>query len=118
MTDMTYDTEADAMYITVGRGEVDRSEEAGPFLYDVDAEGHIVGIEIRSASKILAPSDWNEGERQRAQGLRLVQHWVPDLRNPKVLAEIRREVELMARHPENDAIDAWNEEAYGWSAWK
>jgi hypothetical protein len=36
-----------------------------------------------------------------------VQHWVPDLRNPKVLAEIRREIKMMAQHPENDAIDDW-----------
>jgi hypothetical protein len=57
-------------------------------------------------------------KRLRAQGLRPVQHWVPDLRDPKVLAEIRREAKLMAQHPENDAIDAWNEAAYDWSAWK
>jgi hypothetical protein len=57
-------------------------------------------------------------ERMRAQGLRLVQHWVADLRDPKVLAEIRREAELMALHPENDAIDAWNEAAYDWESWK
>jgi hypothetical protein len=57
-------------------------------------------------------------ERLRAQGLRPVQHWVPDLRKPKVLAEIRREVAVMAQHPENDAIDAWNEAAYDWSEWK
>ena len=46
-------------------------------------------------------------ERLRARGLRPVQHWVPDLRDPKVLAEIRREIKLMAKHPENDAIDDW-----------
>jgi hypothetical protein len=57
-------------------------------------------------------------ERLRAQGLRPVQHWVPDLRDPKVVADIRRQVKVMARHPENDAIDAWNEAAYDWSAWK
>ena len=57
-------------------------------------------------------------ERLRAQGLRPVQHWVPDLRNPKVLAELHREIKLMAQHPENDAIDAWNEAAYDWSEWK
>ena len=57
-------------------------------------------------------------ERLRAQGLRPVQYWVPDLRNPKVLAEIRREIKMMAQHPENDAIDAWNEAAYDWSQWK
>jgi antidote-toxin recognition MazE-like antitoxin len=57
-------------------------------------------------------------ERLRAQGLRPVQHWVPDLRDPKVRADIRRQARLMAQHPENDAIDAWNEAAYDWSEWK
>src|SRR5579863_4169566 len=56
--------------------------------------------------------------RLRAQGLRPVQHWVPDLRNPKVLAEIRREVKMMAQHPENDAIDDWIESVYDWESWK
>jgi uncharacterized protein YuzE len=63
MTDITYDAEADAVYITVGRGKVDRTEETGPFVYDVDAEGHIVGIEILSASKVLAPGDWKKANR-------------------------------------------------------
>jgi hypothetical protein len=57
-------------------------------------------------------------ERLRAQGLRPVQHWVPDLRDPKVLAEIRREIKLMAQHPENDAIDDWIESVYDWESWK
>ena len=56
--------------------------------------------------------------RLRALGLRPVQHWVPDLRDPKVRADLRRQAKLMARHPENDAIDAWNEAAYDWSEWK
>ena len=55
--------------------------------------------------------------RLRAQGLRPVQHWVPDLRNPKVKAELRREAKLMARHPENAAIDNWIEAVYDWDAW-
>jgi hypothetical protein len=57
-------------------------------------------------------------ERLRAQGLRPVQFWVPDLRDPKVLAEIRREAKLMAKHPENDAIDDWIEQVVDWDAWK
>lgn len=57
-------------------------------------------------------------ERLRAQGLRPVQHWVPDLRDPKVLAKIRREIKLMAQHPENDAIDDWIESVYDWDSWK
>jgi hypothetical protein len=47
-----------------------------------------------------------------------VQHWVPDLRKPEALAEIRRQAESMAQHPENDAIDECIEAAYDWSAWE
>ncbi|MET0676804.1 MAG: antitoxin MazE family protein [Bradyrhizobium sp.] len=57
-------------------------------------------------------------DRLRARGLRPVQHWVPDLRDPKVQAELRRQAKLMAQHPENDAIDTWNEAAYDWSGWR
>jgi len=46
-------------------------------------------------------------QRQRANGLRPVQFWVPDLRNPKVRQEIRREAAALSRHPDNAAIDAW-----------
>jgi hypothetical protein len=57
-------------------------------------------------------------DRLRAQGLRPVQHWVPDVRDPKVRADLRRQAKLMARHPQNDAIDGWIEAAYDWSGWK
>ena len=63
MTDITYDPAADAVYITMGRGSVDRTQESGPFIYAVDVEGHIVGIEILSASKVLAPGDWQNARR-------------------------------------------------------
>lgn len=46
-------------------------------------------------------------ERLRAQGLRPVQHWVPDLRNARVRAAIRREAAQLARHPDNAAFDDW-----------
>lgn len=58
MSDMTYDPEADAAYIRLGGGTVDRTEEAGPFLYDVDREGRVIGIEILFCSKVLAPGRW------------------------------------------------------------
>jgi uncharacterized protein YuzE len=67
MTDMTYDPEADAVYITLSPGNVDRTEETGPFIYDVDADGLIVGIEILSASKILAAGGWKKAGVQRAE---------------------------------------------------
>ena len=57
-------------------------------------------------------------ERLRAQGLRPVQHWVPDLRDPKVLADLRRQGRLLAQHPENDAIDDWIDAVYDWSEWR
>jgi hypothetical protein len=53
-------------------------------------------------------------ERLRAQGLRPIQYWVPDLRNPRVRAVIRREAALLSNHPENSSIDAWIESAYDW----
>jgi uncharacterized protein YuzE len=60
MTEITYDSDADAVYITVSPNNVARTEEAGPFIYDVDADGRIVGIEILSASKVLAPGEWKK----------------------------------------------------------
>jgi hypothetical protein len=43
----------------------------------------------------------------RAQEARPTKLQVPDLRDPKVAAEIRRQAKLMTQHPENDAIDDW-----------
>jgi uncharacterized protein YuzE len=63
MIEVTYDPEADAVYLTVGRGAIDHQEEAGPFIYDVDAEGRVLGIEILTASKTLAPGDWKNARR-------------------------------------------------------
>lgn len=57
-------------------------------------------------------------KRLRAQGLRPVQHWVPDLRDPKVRAALRREIAAMAKHPENGALDDWIEHIYDFSEWK
>ena len=65
MTDITYDAGADAVYIAVGRGKAERTKETGPFVCDIDAKGHIVGIEIQSASKVLAPGDWKKARRPK-----------------------------------------------------
>jgi uncharacterized protein YuzE len=68
MIDMTYDPDADAIYIYVGTSrKIDHTEEAGPFIYDVDNEGRIVGIEILSASKVLAPGEWQSARRPGAK---------------------------------------------------
>ena len=50
--------------------------------------------------------------RLRAQGLKPVQFWVPDLRNPRVRASIRREAALLSKHVANDEIDAWIDAVY------
>ena len=63
MIDITYDPEADAVYMYLSRGMPDRTEEAGPFIYDLDAEGRVLGIEILSASKVLAPGEWQNARR-------------------------------------------------------
>jgi len=54
-------------------------------------------------------------KRLRAQGLRPIQHWVPDLRNPRIRAEIRREAALLSKPHE---IDSWIDTAVDWSEWK
>jgi hypothetical protein len=60
----------------------------------------------------------SRSERSPAQKKPLGQFRVPDLRDPKVLAEIRREAKLIAQHPENDAVDDWIEQIYDWESWK
>lgn len=57
-------------------------------------------------------------ERLRAQGLRPVQYWVPDLRDPKVRADLRRQAKLLARPVEGGALDDWIEQAYDWDEWR
>ena len=57
-------------------------------------------------------------KRLRAQGLRPVQHWVPDLRDRRVRADLRRQGRLLASHPENTAVDAWIEQVYDSSDWR
>ncbi len=57
-------------------------------------------------------------ERLRAQGLRPVQHWVPDLRDPKVVADLKRQAKLMAQHPQNAELDDWLDKAIDWDEWK
>lgn len=56
--------------------------------------------------------------RLRAQGLRPVQHWVPDLRNSDIVADLKRQARLMAQHPEDAEINDWIEAVYDWDSWK
>ncbi len=49
---------------------------------------------------------------KRAQGLRLKQFWVPDLRDPKVRTRIERAVAAINASDEEAAINAWLEQNY------
>ena len=57
-------------------------------------------------------------ERMRARGLRQVQLWVPDLRNPVRVARLRAEVTALRDHPSsrdgNQFLDAALAEIEGW----
>jgi hypothetical protein len=54
-------------------------------------------------------------QRAKPPAARRGEYWVPDLRDPRVRAELRREGKFLAKHPENDAIDVWIEAVYDWS---
>ncbi len=54
-------------------------------------------------------------QRLRAQGLRPVQFWVPDLRDPKVRTDLLRQGRLLARHAGNRDIDRWIEKNIEWT---
>jgi len=43
---------------------------------------------------------------------------MPDLRDPQVVARMRRQGALLAQHPQNDAIDVRIEAVYDSSEWK
>ncbi len=71
-------------------------------------------------TKPKTPQQRMQARRKRlhAQGLRPIQHWVPDLRDPRIRADLRRQGRLLAKHPENDAIDAWIDQVYDWTEWR
>lgn len=55
----TYDPDADAAYIVVGEGPIADTDELAPgIVADFDAQGRLVGIELLSVSKTLAPGSW------------------------------------------------------------
>ena len=49
---------------------------------------------------------------QRAQGLRLKQFWVPDLRDPEVLERIRRSVEAINKSDAENGVLEWLDASY------
>ena len=53
-----YDPEADALYIQIREAHPsDNIDIEDGVIVDIDADGHIVGLEVLDASKRLSPSD-------------------------------------------------------------
>lgn len=53
---LEYDPKVDALYVRFGAGSVAESEEVSPgIVFDFDAEGRIVALEILDARRKLAP---------------------------------------------------------------
>jgi uncharacterized protein YuzE len=59
--DMTYDPEADATYVRFSKSAILESEEVFPgVILDFDKDGRVVAMEVLTASKVLAPGDWQK----------------------------------------------------------
>jgi uncharacterized protein YuzE len=58
--EMTYDPEADALYICLAEGviPVEAAEVSHGVVLDLADDGRIVGVEIMPASLTLAPGAW------------------------------------------------------------
>jgi hypothetical protein len=57
--------------------------------------------------------------RMRARGLRPVQIWAPDTRDPAFIARIRREVKALAAHdPAGDEVMREIEAGYEWPVYE
>jgi len=54
-------------------------------------------------------------KRMRAAGLRPVQLWLPDTKDPKFVAEFKRQVRVLAADdPGGDEALKWIEDTYDW----
>ncbi|MEV8264421.1 DUF2283 domain-containing protein [Microbacterium sp. NPDC077057] len=71
---LRYDPEADAAYLPVGRElhagesaaqvpEIRNPHGAGEIILDFDADGHLLGVEILQASKLLRAEDLDRARR-------------------------------------------------------
>lgn len=60
--EMTYDPEADAIYIRLSDERLVEAEGAGPLTLDYTTAGRVRGIEILAASQILAPGAWSRAK--------------------------------------------------------
>lgn len=58
--EMTYDPEADALYIKLSNDKPFEGADAGPLTLDYTEDSKVVGIEVLNASRVLAPGDWSK----------------------------------------------------------
>ena len=63
---ITYDKEADAMYLSVARGKVKKTVEVNPrVIVDIGEKGKVIGVELLSVSEKMS----KESLRSRLVGL-------------------------------------------------
>jgi uncharacterized protein YuzE len=66
--DVTYDPDADAVYVALADTRAQEGSEVAPgVVLDFDAEGRVVGIEITRAKITLAPGDWSNARPPSAK---------------------------------------------------
>ncbi len=59
--EITFDPEADAMYIKLGNGHFSKNKKLDDLtILDLDKDGKIIGIELLSISKRIPPESLNE----------------------------------------------------------
>ena len=56
----TYDAEADALYVQLSDEKPFEGEDAGPLTLHYSQDGRVVGIEVLSAKRVLAPGAWSD----------------------------------------------------------
>jgi uncharacterized protein YuzE len=70
-SDLTYDPEADAVFVRLSQDAPVESEEVSPGVtLDFDALGRVVALEILPASKVLAPGAWSKAPMPGVGGAR------------------------------------------------
>jgi len=64
VTEITYDPDADATYVTLSGAVVQESAEILPgVVFDYDSAGRLIGIELLDARSRLAPGAWSRAPR-------------------------------------------------------
>jgi uncharacterized protein YuzE len=59
--ELTYDPDADAVFVRLADGAPKDSEEVSPGVtLDFDVSGRVVAMEVLPASKVLAPGAWSK----------------------------------------------------------